>query len=211
MKKLFNRDLLYFVLLLCMIKVAIDLRDPHTHMRPTLKSPQSTQVFTLPLEFEEQDADTNKDVVVAIETIQENTIQDDVTSVEKKEAVPFEVHEVDSHVIKQIECAQNQIDTALEYIKPTSLDAAQLRSLQHKLAQLRQKYSHTSPAVALLGPLGTAAIVLKEEQLENELLQTVHKFGKIIHTIVGGLFEADDSIVKSLETNHDLVQQLIAV
>ena len=201
----FNRDLFYLFLLICMFKVAMDLREPRLAETPTLSvsALEIGDIETVKLD----ESDTLE--------LNENAPLEELALVgapaphehaEKSE--PFNVHEVDESVIKQIELAQSQINTALTHINPTSLDATQLRSLQQRLVYLRVQYQHTSPAVALLGPLGTAAIVLKEGALEKELLHTVNKFGSILHTIVGGLFTPAKSVVESLEENHKLIEAL---
>jgi hypothetical protein len=47
--------------------------------------------------------------------------------------------------------------------------ARTVRSLSNQLHDLEQKYTHNAPSLALLGPLGTASIVLKEEELKEKL------------------------------------------
>ncbi len=47
--------------------------------------------------------------------------------------------------------------------------AKNIRSLSNQLHELEQKYSRNAPSLALVGPLGTASIVVKEEEIKDKL------------------------------------------
>lgn len=47
--------------------------------------------------------------------------------------------------------------------------AKSIRSLSNQLHELEQKYSRNAPSLALVGPLGTASIVVKEEEIKDKL------------------------------------------
>lgn len=207
---LFHRDFLLLALLLFMLKVGMDTRDSSINAAPTLQSPGTRMVQADPITVPAP-APTQE---IAHKATPENNDNWEVSGHDNEKAPlkkyePFLAHEVDQNILKQIECAQGQIKQALDVAQPTSLDSAQLRSLQQKLVHLRKQYQSTSPAVALLGPLGTAAIVLKEADLEKELLHTVKKVSSIIHNLAGNIHKPVDSIVKELESNHILLHELI--
>lgn len=47
--------------------------------------------------------------------------------------------------------------------------AKNIRSLNNQLHDLEQKYSRNAPSLALVGPLGNASIVAKEEEIKEKL------------------------------------------
>ena len=210
MKKIFfHRDFIILVVLLVMLKMGMDIRE--TRVKPThvLVAPPSMHLPTPKPIISPQETHivSNEPEIKSITDDDEWEVTGEI---EKKELAPFVAHEVDQNVLKQIDCTRNQIEKALELTQPASLDAAQLHSLQQKLSQLRVQYTRTSPAVAMLGPLGTAAIVLKEQELENALLAIVHKLATLLHKLAGDTYEQTDSIVAELESNHNRLKQLIS-
>lgn len=193
MKKiLLHRDFFILVLLLILLRIGSEMKDRATTSAPLIQS------------------------ATALKVAHTNTINRDdaweVTGEEHSEKnAPFNFHEIDHDVIKQIEHTQQQITKALSVINPASLDASQLRNLQQKLSQLKTQYEHNSPAFALLGPMGTAGIVFKEEQLEKELLESVEKLATILHALSGSTYKSSASVIKELESNHKLLNNLIVV
>lgn len=200
----FHRDFLIFVLLIVMLKVGTEMRESTINAAPILLAPANHIAQAVP--------SPEHPVSQEPEKISKNTAHSDEWEVTGDEEQiipePFLVHEVDQNILKQMECAQTQINAALKFAQPASLDAAQLRSLQQRVTQLRSQYQSTTPAMAFLGPLGTAAVVLKEENIEKELLNTVHKISAIIHNLADNKHKPTDSIVKELEQNHTLLFEL---
>ena len=57
-------------------------------------------------------------------------------------------------------------------------------AINHEIQNIKKQVTKNSPALALLGPIGTASIVLKEQQLEEKLLQAINTTGNILSTFV---------------------------
>ncbi len=87
------------------------------------------------------------------------------------------IHELDRTFTDHLYTAQKQAHQLKELLEasPTPVQDAhikQLSDIAQKLSAIEEKYTNNSPGLALLGPLGTTAIVLKEQDLEKKLLKT---------------------------------------
>ncbi len=95
----------------------------------------------------------------------------------------FSIHEADPNVLARIKALQKQIDQTIALVQPATVKAAELQSMKQRLFQLHRTYKHTSPAVALLGPIGYTGIVLKEQRAENDILEISNKLNRMLHTL----------------------------
>ena len=122
----------------------------------------------------------------------------------------FSVHEVDQNILAQIKDLQTQIDQAIKLIESSSTQAAQLQSMKQRLAQFRREYKHTSPAVALLGPIGYTGIVVKEHRIEKGILKITNTLNSILHEHAQHEeeFVPVKAIAEGVETGHAILAQL---
>ena len=122
------------------------------------------------------------------------------------------VHELDRDFIEHIYIAQRQIHALKEQYEHTKEVADEIDALQNELAIIEEKYKTNSPGVMLLGPIGSAAIVAKEEKLKNKLLNTLNAINKIVHIIheKEHEFQAAPTINIALENNKKLLNSAIA-
>ena len=196
-----KRDLLLLGSLVLMVKVAMD-RQKTEVVAPVLYAPAKQSAALRSVMPTEQDlaplVATTAPIAVEMQT-------------EVAESLPpFEVHEVSADIMQHIEIAQTQINQLLSLVKPATKQAAQLKSMQQRLTQLKKEYKNTSPAIALLGPIGTAGIVLKENELEKSLLRMVN----LTRSILQALANIDEekttykSIAQGLEQNAQLIASL---
>ncbi|HXW86187.1 MAG TPA: hypothetical protein VEK38_02475 [Candidatus Bathyarchaeia archaeon] len=86
-------------------------------------------------------------------------------------------HELDRTFIDHLYTAQKQAHQLQELfdMAPTPVQDAHLKKLAdivQKLATIEEKYTTNSAGLTFLGPLGTTAIVLKEQDLEKKLKNT---------------------------------------
>jgi hypothetical protein len=56
-------------------------------------------------------------------------------------------------------------------------------SITKTLADIEEKYSSNSQGVMFLGPIGSTAIILKEQELENRLIIIVQEIGTLLRSI----------------------------
>ncbi len=123
---------------------------------------------------------------------------------------PFSVHEVDQDVLDQIKDLQTHIDQTIALVEPSSIQAAQLESMRQRLIQFKREYKHTSPAVALLGPIGYTGIVVKERRIERGILKIVNSLNSILHKQVQQEEEYTPvkAIAEGIQITHTMLAQL---
>ncbi len=194
-----KRDLLLLGSLVLMVKVAMD-RQKTEVVPPVLYAPAQQSIAVRAI------ASTQE--IPAIVEVPTPRAEIETTGMAHAET-PFEVHEANIDIITQIETAQTQINQLLAIVKPTTKQAAQLKSMQQRLTQLKREYKNTSPAIALLGPIGTAGIVIKENELEKSLLRMVNVTRSILH-VLGHPNDAPSyrSISQGLEKNGQIIASL---
>lgn len=122
------------------------------------------------------------------------------------------VHELDRDFIEHIYIAQRQLHMLKEHYEHTKEVADEIDALQNELAIIEEKYKTNSPGVMLLGPIGSAAIVAKEEKLKNKLLDKVNAINKIAHAIheKEHEFQPAPTINLALENNKKLLHNATA-
>ena len=170
------RDLLLFIALLCMVKVAWNLPSKHSLAQPMLTATSSDQ-----------------------EVPAEHTVTKE-----------FSIHEADPDVLSQIEDLQKQIDQAIELVETSSTQAALLQSMKQRLTQFKREYKYTSPAVALLGPIGYTGIVVKEQRIEKGILKITNALNSILHehAQLDDKYVPTKEIAQGIEIGHTILAQV---
>jgi hypothetical protein len=122
------------------------------------------------------------------------------------------VHELDRTFIEHIYTAQRQLHFLEEHPIHAHTYAHELAEIKEQLATIEEKYKKNSPSMALLGPIGSAAIVVKEAQLEQKLLDVLNELGKIFANINNALetFSPSETITSALDINKQILRTLIA-
>jgi hypothetical protein len=124
------------------------------------------------------------------------------------------IHELDRSFIDYLYTAQRQLHILYEHAAYSTEAHATLSSLstiKDKLTAIEQQYKHNSPGLALLGPIGIASIVIKEEQLQSRLLALINEMSLIIHHIKGTKEDCKPALTveNGLSTNKKLIKTLI--
>lgn len=122
------------------------------------------------------------------------------------------VHELDRSFIDQIYTAQRQLHFLEEHPVYFDTFAPAIADIKEQLASIEEKYKKNSPGLALLGPIGSAAIVAKEEQLQQKLLTVVNNLSKIFANIENYThdFVPYQTINAGLDANKQLLRTLVA-
>lgn len=121
------------------------------------------------------------------------------------------IHELDRSFIDQIYTAQRQLHFLEEHPLHAHTYAHAIGEIKDQLATIEEKYKKNSPGLALLGPIGSVAIVTKEAQLEQKLLAAVNDLSKIFASIDNRPeFIAAQTITSALDTNKQLLRTLLA-
>jgi hypothetical protein len=85
------------------------------------------------------------------------------------------IHKIDEDMAESINKTQRHLGIVKQTISMLGITdshaklAKKVRALNNQLHDLEEKYTRNAPSLALLGPLGTASIVLKEEELKEKL------------------------------------------
>jgi len=121
------------------------------------------------------------------------------------------IHELDRNFIDQLYTAQRQLHILEEHPIYSDTFSATILDLKSRLSTIEEQYKKNSPGLALLGPIGTTAIVTKEEQLLKKLLIVVNDIGNILHQISNSteIFQQAATIQNALNTNKKLMPLLI--
>jgi hypothetical protein len=122
------------------------------------------------------------------------------------------VHELDRSFIDQIYTAQRQLHFLQEHPVHADTFAHTIAEIKEQLTTIEEKYKKNSPGLALLGPIGSAAIVAKEEQLQLKLLNAVNDLNKVIASIDNqeDNFIPAQTVDNALDANKQLLKTLIA-
>jgi hypothetical protein len=120
------------------------------------------------------------------------------------------VHELDRNFIDQIYTAQRQLHFLGEHPEHGAEFEPAIADIKNRLANIEEKYKTNSPGVMLLGPIGSAAIVTKEEKLQQQLLELVNDINKILHMIINKVddFQPEKSIDIALNSNKSLLKTI---
>jgi len=90
------------------------------------------------------------------------------------------IHELDRDFIDQLYTAQRQLHMITEHPLYAVSHAPELANIKERLATIEQQYKKNSPGLALLGPIGTASIVIKEEKLHKQLLALINELSALL-------------------------------
>lgn len=124
------------------------------------------------------------------------------------------IHELDAQFLKSIETTENHVQTLINFFTVQDSDShyqTTLKKLKNIITHINSKYKKNSPALALLGPIGTTSIVLKERELEKELLTVINSIGKILvalnneKTDTSTLYQEAPTIEIGLRENHKMI------
>lgn len=120
------------------------------------------------------------------------------------------VHELDHNFIDHLYTAQRHLH-AIEQQELSPKDAHTAAELKSSLVLIEEKYKKNSPALALLGPIGTTAVITKETQLQEKLTKTANNIGKLLYTISKKeeSFIAAQTLSEAIENNRIAIKQLV--
>lgn len=122
------------------------------------------------------------------------------------------IHELNRDFIDHIYTTQRQLHFLEEHPIYANVYAPSIAEIKGKLATIEEKYTKNSPGLALLGPIGSAAIVAKEEQLQQKLLETINDLNKLLANIGNypEMYYAAQTIHAGLEANKELLRTISA-
>jgi hypothetical protein len=122
------------------------------------------------------------------------------------------IHELDRSFIDQIYTAQRQLHLLEEHPVYGDTCAHTIAGIKTQLATIEEKYKKNSPGLVFLGPIGSAAIITKEEQLQQKLLTVVNDLSKVFTSIdnTHADFIPAQTINSALDTNKQLLRTLVA-
>lgn len=101
------------------------------------------------------------------------------------------IHEPDPVRLQQIATLHNQLKTLTRLVIPDSEASTMITHLCQELETIKAGYTRTSPAMVILGPIGAAAIVFKERQLDQQLRTVALSVTLLIATVVSKTITCD--------------------
>lgn len=92
------------------------------------------------------------------------------------------IHELDTTFFNQIKEAQRQAGLIAQFIEPTAneQETRRMQQITRLVQEIERKYTRNAPSLALLGPIGTASIVTKEERLKRQLNQALFNMRNLL-------------------------------
>lgn len=97
------------------------------------------------------------------------------------------VHELDHNFIDRLYSVQRQVRVTqllFDHLPEHNTQAFdELSTLTKTLSDIEEKYSSNSQGVMFLGPIGSTAIILKEQELENRLVTIAQEIGSLLRSI----------------------------
>lgn len=119
------------------------------------------------------------------------------------------IHELDRSFIDQMYTTQRQVHFLQEHPTYGNTYAHAIADIKERLTTIEEKYHKNSPGLALLGPIGSVAIVAKEEMLQQKLLVVINDIHKILCAIFDmQVFKPADTIDDGLIMNKNLITSL---
>jgi hypothetical protein len=119
------------------------------------------------------------------------------------------IHELDRNIIDQLYTAQRHVHYLQEHPVHGHTYGHAIADIKERLTAIEEKYHKNSPGLALLGPIGSAAIVAKEELIQQKLLNIVNEINKILCTIYEmEVLKPVDTIEDGLIMNKNLISKL---
>jgi hypothetical protein len=122
------------------------------------------------------------------------------------------IHQLDRTFIDEIYTAQRQLHYVQEHHIDNDEIANALADIKERLCAIEEKYKTNSAGIMILGPIGSAAIVTKEEKLRIKLLDAINDLNRILHVLTDNQheFRQIDTITDALENNKKLLQKITA-
>jgi hypothetical protein len=126
------------------------------------------------------------------------------------------VHELDHNFIDRLYSVQRQVRVTqllFEHLPDNSSEAINaLLSLTKTLSDIEEKYSSNSQGVMFLGPIGSTAIILKEQELENRLVMIAQEVGSFLRALSKQPYPAElqsSNIDTLIAQNQKYISQLL--
>lgn len=121
------------------------------------------------------------------------------------------IHELDRSFIDELYTTQRQLHTLKNYIDNGQTNNT-IADISSRLTAIEEKYKKNSPGVMFLGPIGSAAIISKEEKMRKKLLEVANDINNLLHNINKrtDLYYPIETIHVALENNRKLLQELTA-
>jgi hypothetical protein len=100
------------------------------------------------------------------------------------------VHELDTSFFETIKTMQRHAGIAYQAVRSHTIASEDttlkrdVKTIHRLLDEIERKYTHNPTALAFLGPIGTASIVLKEKRLNDQLLTIAYTLNTIFTTLL---------------------------
>jgi hypothetical protein len=100
------------------------------------------------------------------------------------------VHELDPLFFETIKAVQRHAGLAYQAVRVHTIASEDrvlkrsVKTIHQLLDEIEKKYTHNPASLAMLGPIGTASIVLKEKRLNEQLLTVALTINAVFATLL---------------------------
>lgn len=125
------------------------------------------------------------------------------------------IHELDRDFADSLFTAQRQVRITKSIFVQEPAISPEMQKIMEKIERsmhtIEERYGTNSPGLLLLGPIGTASIVMKEEELKGKLLETLNLLSIILHYLskMPGSVAQSTSIAEALSINQNFITILL--
>lgn len=122
------------------------------------------------------------------------------------------IHQLDKTFADQLYSTQRQAHTIKHFFDHLPQNPKQnqaLLTIIDMLNVIEEKYTKNSPGLLLLGPIGTTSIILKENDLNNQLLTHINGLGGLLAEFANSTFVPANNVNDALQRNQELISKII--
>lgn len=120
-------------------------------------------------------------------------------------------HELDQDFLNQLYVTRKLVHMIKELFALHPDDAPKalkIKEWEIEIDQCETKYKENSPGLIVLGPFGTASIVMKEMKISKKLLALNNEIMSLLASLVNESYATTTSISQALQKNTELVAKL---
>jgi len=120
------------------------------------------------------------------------------------------LHELDTELLAQITNVQNQLEINKNKFQDslTHKEKEILNVLEEKTKKLENDYKKNPHGLFILGPIGTIALVMKEQRIKQQLLEIIVTLFDIIRKYAPLLLDLKKEPIKTVEEGIGLIQKI---
>lgn len=120
------------------------------------------------------------------------------------------LHELDDTLLDQLHNVQNELDNTKIAFEShfTAKEKEIFTILEQKAKKAENDYKKNSHGLFILGPIGTIAIVMKEQRIRQQLLEIVVTLFDLVRKYAASTVNLTEKPINSIEEGLELIQKI---